>query len=39
MFGDCPQIRVDGRTHGVIAQGVGEAMWEQIFLILRQANR
>ncbi|MGA9893871.1 MAG: xanthine dehydrogenase family protein molybdopterin-binding subunit [Xanthobacteraceae bacterium] len=23
---------VDGQTHGAIAQGVGEAMWEQIFL-------
>jgi carbon-monoxide dehydrogenase large subunit len=23
---------VDGQTHGAIAQGVGEAMWERIFL-------
>ncbi len=23
---------VDGQTHGAIAQGVGEALWEQIFL-------
>jgi aerobic carbon-monoxide dehydrogenase large subunit len=23
---------VDGQTHGAIAQGVGEAMWEQIFI-------
>src|SRR5262249_3725590 len=23
---------VDGQTHGAIAQGVGQAMWEQIYL-------